>query len=74
MFQVRSDMETKVFIERVKNIFNLGKQLFCVTYTFGSKEDESTVEIDGKDENALKLAVEQKLLPSTAVSRWEEGG
>ena len=73
-------MTTSDFIARVAKIFNVRKELICVTYEFplsARNEDVVKVEIEERDESSLhhaidvlenysKLMLEVKLLPSAA--------
>lgn len=79
MIHVNSKMSTGEFIAKVAKIFNLKKQLICVTYEFphNSGGEAVKVEIEEGDESSLlhaidllkdysKLTAEVKLLPSPA--------
>lgn len=79
MIHVNSRISTAEFIGKVAQIFNLRKQLICVTYEFphSSGGEVVKVEIEEGDESSLlhaidllkdysKLTVEVKLLPSPA--------
>lgn len=76
MVHVSTNMTTSEFITKVAKIFNVKKQLICVTYEFPNTghEDAVKVEIEEGDDSSLlhainilnnysKLTVEVKMLP-----------
>lgn len=80
MVHVNSKMTTTEFISKVAKIFNVRKELICITYEFplsARSEDVVKVEIEERDESSLhhaidvlqnysKLMLEVKSLPSAA--------
>ena len=79
-------MATSDFISKVANIFNVGKELICVTYEFPLNVGNEVVkvEIEERDRSRLhhaidvlndcsKLTVEVKLEPSAAELPIVEG-
>lgn len=77
MVHVNSKMTVSDFISKVATIFNVRKELICVTYEFPSDNELVKVEIEERDASSLlhaihvlknysKLTVEVKLQPSAA--------
>ena len=78
MVHVTSKMSTKDFIEKVAKIFNVRKELICITYIHPFTTDDAEqvkVEIEERDPSSLhhainvlkdfsKLTIEVKLQPS----------
>ena len=86
MVHVKSKMTTSDFISKVANIFNVRKELICVTYEFPLNVGNEVVkvEIEEQDHSSLhhaidvlkdysKLTIEVKLQPSAAELSIVEG-
>ena len=84
MVQVNNKMTTREFIAKVAKIFNVRKELICVTYDFDTGDEVVKVEIEESDDNSLhhavevlknysKLTVEVKLQPSPAELSIADG-
>lgn len=82
--QVNNKMTTREFIAKVAKIFNVRKELICVTYDFDTRDEVVKVEIEESNDNSLhhavevlknysKLTVEVKLQPSPAELSIADG-